>query len=162
MSIKIVNKQLTSIVTRRKLRKKVEAKRKEECELHRKQESESKTVIINNKNLNKELEPKTKRRRSSLSSVLNKSNTEVVVIEDNDSNSCSSDDDEEDDENETSFVEEKKLMKTIYLRFEENTRPPYYGTWTKKSKNITGRRPFAQDTVSNFFFVLKSSRVLKF
>lgn len=84
-----------------------------------------------------------------MSPGLNKSNIEgVVVIEDNESNSnlCSSDD--EDDENETSFVEEKKLMKAIYLKFEENTRPPYYGTWTKKSKNITGRRPFAQDTVS--------------
>ena len=61
------------------------------------------------------------------SSILNKSNAEIVVIEDNsnsNSNMCSSDD--EDDENETSFVEEKKLMKAVYLRFEENTRPPYY------------------------------------
>jgi chromatin assembly factor 1 subunit A len=35
------------------------------------------------------------------------------------------------------------------LLFEENKRPAYYGTWRKKSKSITARRPFVQD--SKFF-----------
>ncbi|CAG9808302.1 unnamed protein product [Chironomus riparius] len=31
------------------------------------------------------------------------------------------------------------------LLFKENRRPAYYGTWRKKSKSITARRPFVQD-----------------
>ena len=34
------------------------------------------------------------------------------------------------------------------LLFKENRRPAYYGTWRKKSKSITARRPFFQDAVS--------------
>ncbi|KAK3608699.1 hypothetical protein CHS0354_029522 [Potamilus streckersoni] len=41
------------------------------------------------------------------------------------------------------------LMKTTYrvklLQFCDNHRPPYYGTWRKKSKNLTPRNPFKQD-----------------
>ena len=33
------------------------------------------------------------------------------------------------------------------LLFKENRRPAYYGTWRKKSKSITARRPFFQDAV---------------
>lgn len=36
--------------------------------------------------------------------------------------------------------------KAVYLSFHENTRPAYYGTWSKKSSCITGRRPFNRDT----------------
>ncbi|KAL3866367.1 hypothetical protein ACJMK2_043672 [Sinanodonta woodiana] len=43
------------------------------------------------------------------------------------------------------------LMKTTYrvklLQFCDNHRPPYYGTWRKKSKNLTPRNPFKQDEV---------------
>lgn len=31
------------------------------------------------------------------------------------------------------------------LQFCENVRPPYWGTWRKKSKNIGPRKPFGQD-----------------
>lgn len=31
------------------------------------------------------------------------------------------------------------------LQYHEDVRPPYYGTWQRKSKIISGRRPFAQD-----------------
>lgn len=34
------------------------------------------------------------------------------------------------------------------LQFREDYRPPYYGTWTKKSNTINGRRPFAKDIQS--------------
>lgn len=34
------------------------------------------------------------------------------------------------------------------LQFSENQRPPYWGTWRKRSNNITPRRPFARDEVS--------------
>lgn len=37
-----------------------------------------------------------------------------------------------------------------YLAFAENRRPPYWGTWRKKSRSVTPRRPFSQDTVSTF------------
>lgn len=39
-----------------------------------------------------------------------------------------------------------KLHKAIYLSFHENTRPAYYGTWSKKSSLISGRRPFGRDS----------------
>ncbi len=31
------------------------------------------------------------------------------------------------------------------LRFHDNTRPAYFGTFSKTSKVVTGRRPFVQD-----------------
>ncbi|KAI8825162.1 uncharacterized protein EV422DRAFT_517686 [Fimicolochytrium jonesii] len=34
------------------------------------------------------------------------------------------------------------------LQFAGDLRPPYWGTWTKTSKVINGRRPFARDTVT--------------
>ncbi|KAL3310648.1 Chromatin assembly factor 1, subunit A, partial [Cichlidogyrus casuarinus] len=38
-------------------------------------------------------------------------------------------------------------FKAKYFHFFENYRPPYYGTWRKKSVGlITGRRPFAKET----------------
>lgn len=42
---------------------------------------------------------------------------------------------------------EKHRPKLLY--FHENRRPPYWGTWRKKSETINPRRPFAQDNVSN-------------
>ncbi|KAI8813648.1 chromatin assembly factor 1 subunit A-domain-containing protein [Cladochytrium replicatum] len=32
-----------------------------------------------------------------------------------------------------------------FLKFSENIRPPWFGTWSKTSRIITGRRPFTQD-----------------
>ncbi|XP_073833920.1 chromatin assembly factor 1, p180 subunit [Musca autumnalis] len=40
----------------------------------------------------------------------------------------------------------REEMRVKFYKFHDNRRPPYYGTWRKKSKVITGRRPFAQDT----------------
>ncbi|VDP09010.1 unnamed protein product, partial [Schistosoma curassoni] len=39
---------------------------------------------------------------------------------------------------------------TVWLRaklfqFVENYRPAYYGTWRRRSRIVTGRRPFARD-----------------
>lgn len=36
-------------------------------------------------------------------------------------------------------------LRARLLQHHEDIRPPYYGTWQRKSKIITGRRPFAQD-----------------
>ncbi|KAH8344861.1 hypothetical protein KR067_009389 [Drosophila pandora] len=36
-------------------------------------------------------------------------------------------------------------MRAKYLHFADNRRPPYYGTWRKKSRTISARRPLAQD-----------------
>ena len=33
-----------------------------------------------------------------------------------------------------------------FLMFDEDERPPYRGTWSKKSVRVTGRRPFDKDT----------------
>ena len=46
------------------------------------------------------------------------------------------------------------------LKFHENYRPPYYGSYSKKSKVISARRPFAQDKVSDPFFFLISSYMI--
>ncbi|KAK6106301.1 Chromatin assembly factor 1 subunit A family protein [Brugia pahangi] len=39
-----------------------------------------------------------------------------------------------------------KLNRAKLFQFHDNWRPPYYGTWRKRSTVITGRRPFAKDT----------------
>lgn len=39
------------------------------------------------------------------------------------------------------------------LFFSENRRPPYYGTWRKKSKSVNPRRPFGKDEVSVIKFI---------
>ncbi|XP_017100619.2 chromatin assembly factor 1 subunit A-B [Drosophila bipectinata] len=47
-------------------------------------------------------------------------------------------------------IEEEKpkqlaRMRAKYLHFADNRRPPYYGTWRKKSRTISARRPLALD-----------------
>lgn len=64
--------------------------------------------------------------------------TDVVIIE------VDNNDDTEDAEDEKSFTE-TNLYKAKFLKFSENTRPAYYGTWSKKSKFINGRKPFGVD-----------------
>jgi len=53
----------------------------------------------------------------------------------------------------TPIVEEraKELpwTRAKYLHFADNRRPPYYGTWRKRSQLITARRPLGQDKVCN-------------
>ena len=36
-------------------------------------------------------------------------------------------------------------MKAKFLKFHENYRPAYYGTWKKKSKFISARKPLGKD-----------------
>ncbi|XP_037040689.1 chromatin assembly factor 1 subunit A [Bradysia coprophila] len=50
-------------------------------------------------------------------------------------------------EGSTSIEESSAIQKyrAKFFKFEENRRPPYYGTWQKKSSVITPRRPFATD-----------------
>lgn len=57
------------------------------------------------------------------------------------------------------MIEEKpkKMYRVKFLKFEENRRPPYYGTWRKKSSKLGPRRPFAQDTVSSLNSILLGS-----
>jgi len=40
---------------------------------------------------------------------------------------------------------ETDKMRAKFLKFEGNRRPPYFGTWRKKSKSVTPRKPFALD-----------------
>lgn len=56
------------------------------------------------------------------------------------------------DEMETDCVEverkaEKKQHRAKLLQFHENRRPPYWGTWRKKSKFVRPRAPLNQDKV---------------
>ena len=62
-------------------------------------------------------------------------NDDVIVL----------DEDTEDSE----VVSRTNLMKAKLLQFNENNRPPYYGTWRKKSKHICPKNPFKQDEVSS-------------
>jgi|UniRef100_A0AC35FUD8 chromatin assembly factor 1 subunit A len=41
-------------------------------------------------------------------------------------------------------------LKAKLFQFHTNYRPPYYGTWRKRSKIITGRRPFAKETIYDY------------
>eukprot|EP00429_Kryptoperidinium_foliaceum_P008159 CAMPEP_0176025998 /NCGR_PEP_ID=MMETSP0120_2-20121206/12728_1 /TAXON_ID=160619 /ORGANISM="Kryptoperidinium foliaceum, Strain CCMP 1326" /LENGTH=1018 /DNA_ID=CAMNT_0017359189 /DNA_START=131 /DNA_END=3187 /DNA_ORIENTATION=- len=46
------------------------------------------------------------------------------------------------------FAEQKIINvpnKYRFLSFHEDERPPYHGTWSKRSKIVTGKTPFAQD-----------------
>lgn len=36
-------------------------------------------------------------------------------------------------------------LRARLFQYHEDIRPPYYGTWQRKSRKISGRRPFAQD-----------------
>ncbi|CAO3673860.1 unnamed protein product [Umbelopsis vinacea] len=40
----------------------------------------------------------------------------------------------------------RSILKMKFLQFREDIRPAYWGTWTKSSKVILPRRPFAKDT----------------
>jgi hypothetical protein len=40
----------------------------------------------------------------------------------------------------------RSMLKMKFLQFREDIRPAYWGTWTKTSKKILPRRPFAMDT----------------
>lgn len=52
----------------------------------------------------------------------------------------------ENDENEEDS-ENSHIMHVKLLQFSENYRPPYYGTWRKRSKFISPRNPFKKDEV---------------
>ncbi|KAI4460323.1 chromatin assembly factor 1 subunit a caf-1 subunit a [Holotrichia oblita] len=52
-----------------------------------------------------------------------------------------------------SIVEQKpklEKMRAKFLKFHENQRPPYFGTWNKRSKKILARRPFEKDEIFNY------------
>lgn len=42
----------------------------------------------------------------------------------------------------------KQSYRAKFFKFHENRRPPFFGTWRKKSHVLKPRNPFAQDTVS--------------
>ena len=50
---------------------------------------------------------------------------------------------------EKTLVEDEELkpkrVRAKLLQFTENQRPPYWGTWTKKSKFVGPRKPFGRD-----------------
>ena len=43
-------------------------------------------------------------------------------------------------------TEKKIIKKAKLLQFHDNQRPAYFGTWTKKTTKISGRKPFGEDT----------------
>ncbi|XP_064083456.1 chromatin assembly factor 1 subunit A-B-like [Macrobrachium nipponense] len=43
-----------------------------------------------------------------------------------------------------------KKFKAKFLKFCENQRPAYWGTWSKKSSCVSARRPFAQDAIFDY------------
>ncbi|KAB7501559.1 Chromatin assembly factor 1 subunit A-B, partial [Armadillidium nasatum] len=44
---------------------------------------------------------------------------------------------------------QRKRFKAKFLKFCENNRPAYYGTWSKKSLHINGRKPFRKEEDEN-------------
>ncbi|KAJ3290709.1 hypothetical protein HK104_006558 [Borealophlyctis nickersoniae] len=49
-------------------------------------------------------------------------------------------------DNEDPVISRLRGLKWKLLQFAENFRPAYWGTWSKKSKTVTGRRPFSRDS----------------
>ncbi|KYB25055.1 hypothetical protein TcasGA2_TC031939 [Tribolium castaneum] len=45
---------------------------------------------------------------------------------------------------------QKKKMRAKFLKFHENRRPAYYGTWRKKSCVVKPRRPFGEDRIFDY------------
>lgn len=64
----------------------------------------------------------------------------------------------------TPIVEErpKQLpwMRAKYLHFADNRRPPYYGTWRKRSKLISARHPLGQDKVDTHDSPLRELKLI--
>ncbi|XP_066590749.1 chromatin assembly factor 1 subunit A-B-like isoform X2 [Prorops nasuta] len=55
----------------------------------------------------------------------------------------------EDDDNSQNFVDLTRIVEKLrpkLLQFSGNRRPPYWGTWRKRSQSINPRNPFAKDT----------------
>ncbi|XP_055309206.1 chromatin assembly factor 1 subunit A-like [Sitodiplosis mosellana] len=71
--------------------------------------------------------------------------------QDDEDDKCSNADDlfiiEEDGQGVQLIKEEpKKLYRAKFFKFAENRRPPYYGTWRKKSATVRARKPFGLDS----------------
>merc|ERR1712142_1291595 len=68
-----------------------------------------------------------------------------ILDEDEDSDS----EDDVSDGNEEVVIKgpesDTKIPKAKLLQFHENQRPAYWGTWTKKTSSVSGRRPFGKD-----------------
>ncbi|GAA5798116.1 hypothetical protein HPULCUR_003516 [Helicostylum pulchrum] len=47
---------------------------------------------------------------------------------------------------ESTVYKDIRSLKMKLILFNEDVRPAYYGTWSKQSKTVRGRRPFAKDT----------------
>lgn len=47
---------------------------------------------------------------------------------------------------ESTVYKDIRSLKMKLILFHEDVRPAYYGTWSKQSKTVRGRRPFAKDT----------------
>ncbi|KAF6207192.1 hypothetical protein GE061_018432 [Apolygus lucorum] len=55
-----------------------------------------------------------------------------------------------DHEDEATLCVKTKRQKAKLLQFHDNRRPPYWGTWRKKSSSVTPRKPFGQDKVFDY------------
>uniref|UniRef100_A0A146LFT6 Chromatin assembly factor 1 subunit A n=1 Tax=Lygus hesperus TaxID=30085 RepID=A0A146LFT6_LYGHE len=55
-----------------------------------------------------------------------------------------------DHEDEAALCVKTKRQRAKLLQFHDNRRPPYWGTWRKKSSAVTPRKPFAQDKVFDY------------
>ena len=56
----------------------------------------------------------------------------------------------------------KRWMRAKMLKFKENYRPAYYGTWRKKSKLIRPRAPLTKDTTFLDYEVVNHCHLLLF
>lgn len=45
---------------------------------------------------------------------------------------------------------QKKKMRAKFLKFHENRRPAFHGTWRKKSESVKGRKPFGEDKIFDY------------
>lgn len=55
--------------------------------------------------------------------------------------------DDVNDDNIIKITHDLEKHRPKLLQFKENRRPPYWGTWRKRSKILNSRRPFAKDKV---------------
>lgn len=62
-------------------------------------------------------------------------------------NSIYTDEDNDDSSNIITDTHKLEKHRPKLLQFCENRRPPYWGTWRKRSSILKSRRPFAKDEV---------------
>jgi len=76
-----------------------------------------------------------------------KKDDDIEILEDEEEEESDPEDNDHEEENANIIIKGAlaKVPRAKLLQFHANQRPAFWGTWTKKTKYISGRRPFGRD-----------------